>query len=170
MFRLLLLAALVGALVLLLRPQWRPAGLRVARTLLLVGAALLYLRSPIDLIPDGIGPAGFLDDILVLALSLWWARQGGGAPEWMQRRDRARAEQPHASQDEPPPSTEPWNPHRVLGLEPDASQEDITRAYRAQMKRYHPDRVEGLGAELREVANRKTREIQQAYEELRRRP
>ena len=47
-----------------------------------------------------------------------------------------------------------------------ATRDEITRAYREQMKRYHPDRVGGLGDELQQVAHRKTLEIQRAYSEL----
>jgi DnaJ like chaperone protein len=31
------------------------------------------------------------------------------------------------------------------------------------MSKYHPDRVEGLGIELRELAERKAKELNQAY-------
>lgn len=171
MLRFLLLAALAVAVAALLRPQWRPAALRWARTLLWVGAALLYLRSPIDLIPDGT-PIGFVDDLVVLALSLWWARPGG-APEWLRRREHAQARMHRDDGDTarppsgPPDSASPWDPYQVLEIGPEATVEEITRAYRTQMKRFHPDRVEGLGDELREVAHRRTREIQRAYDELR---
>jgi preprotein translocase subunit Sec63 len=59
-----------------------------------------------------------------------------------------------------------WDPYAILGVARGASAEDITRAYREQMKLYHPDRVAGLGAELQQVANQKTRDIQRAYEEI----
>jgi uncharacterized membrane protein YkvA (DUF1232 family) len=173
MIRLLVLVALVFGVGALLVPKWRPAALRWARSLLWVGAALLYLRSPIDLIPDT-GPVGFIDDLLVLALSLWWARQGG-APQWLRRREQAQATRHrdgHEADQQPSGASEagePWDPYQVLEIGPEASAEEITRAYRTQMKRFHPDRVEGLGEELREVAHRRTREIQRAYDELRER-
>ena len=59
-----------------------------------------------------------------------------------------------------------WDPHTVLGVTRGASRDEITRAYRAQLKRYHPDRVADLGPELQEVAHRKTVELQRAYGEL----
>jgi len=59
-----------------------------------------------------------------------------------------------------------WDPYAVLGLERGASGDDVTRAYREQMKRYHPDRVADLGRELQELAHRKTVDIQRAYAEL----
>jgi DnaJ-class molecular chaperone len=54
----------------------------------------------------------------------------------------------------------------VLGVPRDASPEDVTRAYREQMKRYHPDRVADLGPELQQVAHQKSLDIQRAFREL----
>jgi len=58
---------------------------------------------------------------------------------------------------------DPWG---VLGVARGASRDEITRAYRARMKEYHPDRVAELGTELRELAHQKTLEIRAAYETL----
>jgi uncharacterized membrane protein YkvA (DUF1232 family) len=113
-------------------------------------AVLLYLRSPVDLLPDRLGPIGLLDDLLVLVLAAWWVwrRPGGGrrAP-----REAAEAE---------------WDPWAVLGVPRGAGVEEITRAYREQLKRYHPDRVADLGEELQRVAHRRTIDLQRAYAEL----
>ena len=59
-----------------------------------------------------------------------------------------------------------WDPWLVLGVARGASRDEIARAYREQLKRYHPDRVADLGPELQEVAHRKTVELQRAYAEL----
>jgi DnaJ like chaperone protein len=59
-----------------------------------------------------------------------------------------------------------WDAHAVLGVARDASPEEITRAYREQMNRYHPDHVAHLGEELRTLAHQKALEIQRAYEEI----
>jgi DnaJ like chaperone protein len=56
------------------------------------------------------------------------------------------------------------DPYVVLGVPRGAPPEEIARAYREQMKRYHPDRVANLGDELQRVAHRKTLEIQRAYD------
>lgn len=58
---------------------------------------------------------------------------------------------------------DPWT---VLGIARGASPDEITRAYRERLKEYHPDRVAQLGAELRELAHRKTLEIRAAYDAL----
>ena len=54
------------------------------------------------------------------------------------------------------------DPYRVLGVSPDASQEEIKRAYRKLAKQYHPDLNPG-DAE----AARKMQEINAAYEQIR---
>lgn len=59
-----------------------------------------------------------------------------------------------------------WDPWAVLGVPRGASRDEITRAHREQMKRYHPDRVADLGPELQRVAHEKTVALQRAYDEL----
>lgn len=117
---------------------------------LLVVFVLLYIRSPIDLIPDAIRPFGLLDDLAVLLGAIWWYRK------------RTRAAESGGSPREP----DGFDPYAVLGVRRGASREEISRAYREQMKLYHPDRVAGLGDELQQVAHRRSVEIQQAYESL----
>lgn len=59
------------------------------------------------------------------------------------------------------------DPYVVLGVPPGASGVEIAQAYRERMKEYHPDLVANLGPELRELAHRKTVEIQRAWDALR---
>ena len=63
----------------------------------------------------------------------------------------------------------PWDPHAILGVPHGAPEDVVTRAYRDRLKEYHPDRVASLGAELQDLAHRKTLDIQRAYAELTRR-
>jgi len=44
-----------------------------------------------------------------------------------------------------------------------ATPEEIKSAFRKEISKYHPDRVEGLGIELRELAELKAKEVNQAY-------
>lgn len=59
--------------------------------------------------------------------------------------------------------------YRALGLEHDASDEEIDQAYRRLMSQYHPDKLAGAAPELREQAERKSREINAAYDRIRQR-
>jgi hypothetical protein len=60
----------------------------------------------------------------------------------------------------------PESPYQVLGLEVGASPEEISAAYRRLAKMYHPDRVADLGPEFAEIAERKMKQINAAYEEI----
>ncbi len=53
------------------------------------------------------------------------------------------------------------DPYKVLGVSPDASDEEIKRAYRALAKQYHPDRNPGD-----QEAARKMQEVNAAYEQI----
>lgn len=56
---------------------------------------------------------------------------------------------------------------RVLALRLPVTAPEIRDRYRALIAQYHPDKVSHLGPELREVAERKTRELLEAYEYFR---
>jgi DnaJ-domain-containing protein 1 len=64
------------------------------------------------------------------------------------------------------PAPVPWDPHAVLGVASGATPDEVARAYREQMKRYHPDRVADMPREFQELAHQKAIEIQRAYTEL----
>ena len=70
-----------------------------------------------------------------------------------------------AAQARPAPAVA-WDPHAVLGVGRDATRQEITRRYHEELKRYHPDRVAGLGDELQRLAHQKTIELRRAYDEL----
>ena len=59
------------------------------------------------------------------------------------------------------PGDASWS--KVLDVSPAAAVEEIRRAYKVQRSQYHPDKVAALGAELRAVAERKSKEINVAY-------
>jgi len=56
--------------------------------------------------------------------------------------------------------------YRELGVEPDASDEDVERAYRRLISEYHPDKVAGAAKEIRELAETRARAINTAYESI----
>jgi len=54
--------------------------------------------------------------------------------------------------------------YAVLGLESDASEDEVKKAYRKLSMKYHPDKVRHLGDEFRKVAEEKMKEINAAYD------
>lgn len=56
--------------------------------------------------------------------------------------------------------------NKILELPENATIEMIKSAYKQKMMEYHPDRVSNLGKELQNLAVMKTKEINQAYEFL----
>jgi DnaJ-domain-containing protein 1 len=52
----------------------------------------------------------------------------------------------------------------VLGVDENASLVTIQQAYRKQISQYHPDKIVGMAEELRELANQRTVEINEAYQ------
>ncbi len=56
------------------------------------------------------------------------------------------------------------DPYKILGVSPDASDEDIKKAYRELARKYHPDKYRD--SDLADVANEKMKEVNAAYEEI----
>jgi preprotein translocase subunit Sec63 len=80
---------------------------------------------------------------------------------WLVSAFFARRPKPQAP--DPESVTQTW--HGVLSVDANASVEEIRAAYQRLMSQYHPDKVASLGAELRELAERKSKEITVAYRE-----
>lgn len=58
------------------------------------------------------------------------------------------------------------NPYEVLGVSPNASDDEIKAAYRKLAKKYHPDNY--VNNPLADVAEQKMKEINEAYDEINR--
>jgi DnaJ-class molecular chaperone len=54
--------------------------------------------------------------------------------------------------------------YNILGIEPTANIDEVKRAYRKKVKEYHPDLVQNLGNDIKDLAQQKIKEINQAYE------
>ena len=57
-------------------------------------------------------------------------------------------------------------PYRVLGLDDTATDAEVDQAYRRLMSQYHPDRLPGAAPELRDQAEKRSREINAAYDQI----
>lgn len=51
----------------------------------------------------------------------------------------------------------------MVGVGSSASQAEIRAAYRIRIRQYHPDKTQGLGPEIRALAERRTKELNAAY-------
>ncbi len=111
-------------------------------------------------------PSGFRDDI--------WDKTPAGKRKQEDKVDqKIRLEHMPLSSDEPeekPKAQTPPNfrgkPHQVLGVGPQASEQEILSAYRYWIKRYHPDRVTHLGAKYVEQARRRAEQLNAARDFL----
>ena len=57
-----------------------------------------------------------------------------------------------------------FDPYRVLGVSSDASDEEVKKAYRVLIRKYHPD--ENVDNPNKEEAEKKFQEVQLAYDEI----
>lgn len=57
------------------------------------------------------------------------------------------------------------NPYRILGVSPNATDDEIKQAYRELARKYHPDKYRD--SDLADLAEEKMKEINAAYEEIR---
>ena len=56
--------------------------------------------------------------------------------------------------------------YRILGITPNATDDEVRKAYRRMAVQYHPDKVATLGADVQKAAEEKFKAISQAYEAI----
>ncbi|UCF86157.1 MAG: DnaJ domain-containing protein [Desulfobacteraceae bacterium] len=146
---------------------------------LLALLGLLYAISPYDLFPDLIIGWGWIDDLIILGL-LWWYFSNYKKKRYKHERYFQKGERPSGGTNNGGPFREEAagsrsgfssratskDPYTVLGVGRSSSPEEIRRAYRRLANKYHPDKVNHMGEEFRELAERRFKEIQEAYREL----
>ena len=135
---------------------------------------ILYVLSPFDLLPEAlVGPIGWLEDAVTVGLVYWYFvyrpakmrsqfkqtyyGKGEGARSGYQENQQRAQTEPRFSR---------GDPYDVLGVSRGASQDEIRRAYRKLVVKYHPDKVDHLGDEFKVLAEKKFKEIQEAYQVL----
>jgi hypothetical protein len=66
----------------------------------------------------------------------------------------------------PPVRQSHASPYQILGIDKNATQTEMTAAYRKKMMECHPDRVAHLGQDFQDMAQRKAAELNHAYDTL----
>jgi DnaJ-domain-containing protein 1 len=123
--------------------------------------ALLYVISRIDLIPDFIVGWGWIDDIAVLIMlyRYLFRLRGKQTNRTGESQDRFR----HQQRQSDATFEKPKSPYEILNVQPTADDSEIRSAYRKLANQYHPDKVAHLGKEFQELAEKRFKEIQDAY-------
>ena len=135
---------------------------------------ILYVLSPFDLLPEAlVGPIGWLEDAITVGLVYWYfiyrptKMRSQFKQSYYGRGEGARgAHQENQQRAQTEPRFSRRDPCDILGVPRGASQDEIRRAYRKLVVKYHPDKVEHLGDEFKVLAENKFKQIQEAYQEL----
>jgi DnaJ like chaperone protein len=56
--------------------------------------------------------------------------------------------------------------YRILELDPDATDDEVKKAYRKMAVKFHPDKVAALGEEVQQAAKQKFQKVLEAYENI----
>jgi len=148
-------------------------------SIVLIIVAVIYILSPYDLLPDLMPPLGWIDDLVILGFLVRFFYRQKKKREAYRKYDQNSQSAYNTDQgtaDENAfgdhgygrDSSNQWDPYRILDIDRGASQEDVKHAFRRLAGKYHPDKVEHLGEEFRALAEKRFKEIQKAYDELKR--
>ena len=136
---------------------------------------LLYILSPFDLLPEFlVGPIGWVEDVVTVGLLYWYFIYRPGKirsqfrKEYYRQRESASGEAYQENRQEGQTGTQfsQRDPYEILGVNRYASASEIKDAYRKLANKYHPDKVNHLGDEFKSLAEKRFKEIQEAYQKL----
>ena len=147
--------------------------------ILFIILAIIYSLLPYDILPDFLVGWGWLDDLVIWGLLVRYLytqkKKASSYYNYYRKsqeafknnyRQSGGGNESRAGKDRPKDATAAQDPYSVLGVDKNASQEDIKKAYRELVNKYHPDKVAHLGDEFQKLADRRFKEIQQAYQIL----
>ncbi len=136
---------------------------------------ILYVLSPFDLLPEFlVGPIGLFEDVITVGLLYWYfiyrpaKMKSQFEQEYYRKGEGARGEayQDNKQRGQTGAQFSRRDPYDILGVSRHASAGEIKNAYRKLANKYHPDKVDHLGDEFKSLAEKKFKDIQEAYQKL----
>jgi hypothetical protein len=126
----------------------------------------LYILSPLDAHPL------FLDDIIATGVLFYLiyriTRQKQQQQYYYYNHSKSSAQSQKNTKSEPRGPLTLDEAYRILGVSPNASWDEISKAYKERMSKSHPDKVSHLSEELQEKAKELTLKLNEAYELVKR--
>jgi hypothetical protein len=138
-------------------PPWRTALGHAPYLLLLVGAGAFGLSVALAML---ISEDDLLAAMLIVA-SVAGVAIFVGAKKYLDRKHVEQLERRIRTRHTVTERRRWWE---ILETSERATLEEVKAAYRAKVRKYHPDRVNDLATEFQELADRRMKEINQAYE------
>jgi len=154
---------------------------------LIILFVIIYFVFPFDIFPDFLGLPGRVDDLSLIGLAIWfirkrlsgkrkgfkkpfWQNNAKGSGTWQGQKGgndqqynyKENAEKKTAEEERRSSS----DPYVILNVRRNATENEIKKAYKELLKKYHPDKVAFLGEEFQQIAHKKMVEIQRAYDTL----
>lgn len=126
--------------------------------IILIILAILYVISPYDIIPDLLVGWGWLDDLAVLGF-LW-------RYFYLKKRKKYAYQQQYRKTEDADGGETLKGPYTILEVDRNATPEEIKKAYRRLVNKYHPDKVAHLGEEFKKLAEKRFKEVQEAYQKI----
>lgn len=126
--------------------------------IILVILAVLYVLSPYDILPDMLVGWGWLDDLAILGF-LW-------RYFYLKKRKKYAYQQQYRKTEYADRGETLIDPYTILEVDRNATAEEIKKAYRRLVNKYHPDKVVHLGEEFKKLAEKHFKEVQEAYQKI----
>ena len=121
---------------------------------MIVAAVILYLMNPFDF------PSPF-DDLLVAILGAYFIYRRKRAQKTVRGGGEGRARTGMGNG-----GRQIKDPYEVLGVPSEVTDGELESVYRDLLKKYHPDRVQHLGAEFQEMAEERAKAITEAHTKI----
>ncbi|MBU3580778.1 DnaJ domain-containing protein [Polynucleobacter sp. AP-Capit-er-40B-B4] len=101
--------------------------------------------------------------VIVLALVGYWGTSA--VIRFFKKENDWTSAQSNSGERASPPDKSDGAWYLVLDLPSSASMDEVKAAYKRKISMYHPDKVSTMGPEFNEIAQRKTKQINAAYDE-----